>query len=484
MPASLSPETPTRLLRALAGCLVLFFAPSLANAGGGAYEDLPPAVIAALDEVAPDLVFTEIGIEEEDEGTLYEIHGITGGNELEAKLDQFGQFLELKIGDDDDDDVTIPGAITESLGELFPGISVTRSEERSAGGIEFFELEATVGTRQIEIRIEFGGRLLEVETPGLAPSFVSASPLEPGELPAPVAAQVAAYEIHHAVAYGATATLYRVWGSSGNSLITASFGANGELLSYALDRDADGLSDLAEAGLGSDLERWDSDGDDYPDGFEIGERCSPLDASSHPQIISVSADPGTRVIHVGVVTFYGADFTLEQCGDTAGEWTALGASFAGDGTIREFVLPIAEEIGRCFFRISITPKPEESSKRDASSTPVEGHCKVPETINGLEIRFGEDGEGSRSLFFKTPTRGEVVELEDDEVELSPFAYAYERIGECRARVTLTFSTSDGFETEIFTLTFTSDSQGAYISQEFEHGEPEDPEQGDFTLSAN
>ncbi len=76
MPVSLSPSpTPTRLLRALAGCLSPLLAPSLANAGDGAYEDLPPAVIAALDEVAPDLVFTEIGIEEEDEGTLYEIHG-------------------------------------------------------------------------------------------------------------------------------------------------------------------------------------------------------------------------------------------------------------------------------------------------------------------------------------------------------------------------------------------------------------------------
>lgn len=488
MPASSSPNPPTRLLRALAGGLILALSLGWASAGGGAYEDLPPAVIAALDEVAPDLVFTEIEIEDEDDGTLYEIHGIAGGGELEAKLNEDGEFLELKIGGGDygDDDATVPADIGDSLSALFPGISVTRSEERSVGGLNFFEIGATVGVQRIEIRIESGGRLLEVETLGLAPDAAPGSPIDLAGLPSTVAAQLSAYEIHRVVAFGEPADRYRVWASLGNALVTASFGAGGELLSYALDRDADSLGDLVEAELGSDPDRWDSDGDDYPDGFEAEEHRDPLDASSHPQIISVSAHPGTKVIHLGVVTFYGADFTLEQCGDNTGSWAALGTSFAGDGSLQEFILPIADEIGRCFFRVSIAPKPEESSKRGVSSTPIEGHCMLPETINGLEINIGsdDDGGGSRSLHFKTPTRGEIVELEGDEVELSPFAYVYERIGECKARVTLTFSTSDGFETEIFTLTFTSDSQGAYVCQEFEHGEPEDPQHGDFTVSAN
>ena len=67
MPASFSPNPPNRLLRALAGGLILTLSLGWACAGGGAYEDLPAAVIAALDEVAPDLVFTEIEIEEEDD---------------------------------------------------------------------------------------------------------------------------------------------------------------------------------------------------------------------------------------------------------------------------------------------------------------------------------------------------------------------------------------------------------------------------------
>ena len=68
--------------------------------------------------------------------------------------------------------------------------------------------------------------------------------------------------------------------------------------------------------------------------------------------------------------------------------------------------------------------------------------------------------------------------------MTPFAYTFEETGECEMRVTLTFSTSDGFETKVFTLTFTSETAGTYVSQDYEHGEPEAPEEGDFTLTMN
>jgi hypothetical protein len=353
--------------------------------------------------------------------------------------------------------------------------------------MHFFQIGAEIGTRQIEIKIDPSGRLLEVETVGVEVDRDSGTAIDPADLPAPVIAVTSLYQIHSARAIGEPATMYLVEGALDGSLVSALISVDGELLSYELDRDADGLGDIGETEHGTDPGKWDTDNDDYPDGFELRHGSDPLDASSFPQILSIQSDGAGNVIRLSVQTFRGADFTIQQCGDTAGTWTALGASFAGDDRIQVFILPIAEEIRRCFFRIAITPKPEDASKPGDTSKPEAGDCMAPDSITGFEINIADDDDDegeSRSLSFITATRGEIVRHENDEIEISPFAYTYEEIGDCQARVTLTFSTSDGFETEVFTLTFTSESEGAYISQEFEHGEPEDPEEGGFTLTMN
>lgn len=61
------------------------------------------------------------------------------------------------------------------------------------------------------------------------------------------------------------------------------------------DFDGDGVTNAVEASLGSDLLRADSDGDGFPDGFELSDGEAPdLDGDGRPNVVERSDGDADR----------------------------------------------------------------------------------------------------------------------------------------------------------------------------------------------
>lgn len=100
-----------------------------------------------------------------------------------------------------------------------------------------------------------------------------------------------------------------------------------------LDRDGDGLMDAEEAGLGTDPQVADSDGDTYDDGSEFNGNSDPLDPTDHPYAGGWPIDACRHDVHG---TGYsegdvGMDFTLQ---DQYGEDVTL-SDFCGKELVIE-----------------------------------------------------------------------------------------------------------------------------------------------------
>ena len=105
----------------------------------------------------------------------------------------------------------------------------------------------------------------------------------------------------------------------------------GSGLCLALDRDLDGLFDLDELALGTDHERWDSDGDTFPDGYEAlwGMDPSAPDGSSPDQVAPTLVGPARLV--------YATTNTL-KLEFTTSEYTRVYVSYNGGPIVQRLPL--------------------------------------------------------------------------------------------------------------------------------------------------
>lgn len=330
--------------------LVLGVAGWLMAGGAGLAKDvrlgrIPEVVLSSVEEVVPGMVIDEASVEEEDDGTRYEIHGTVGSAEIEAVVREDGTILKLKMG-----------------GSYVP-----------------------------------------------------------------------------------------------------------------VDTDGDGIDDLTERRVGLDPYDADTDGDFYPDGFEIARRSNPDDAASVPEILRLRPDVRAGVIVVEVSTFSGAEFVVEQCGGDFVSWSRFGKTIVGDGGVVQIPVPDTGEIPECYFRVRVV-----AAAGGVPGVPVAGGGNVPASLEGYDVVIERDDEEEVRLCFINGAYGEEVEEEGDDIEFTAFGYRVRQTGENTLRVTLVFTTSDGYETEDYDLTFDADGNGTYSSTKTESGESEDSERGNFT----
>jgi hypothetical protein len=283
-------------------------------------------------------------------------------------------------------------------------------------------------------------------------------------------------EIDEIEAEGDPTTEFEIEGwldDSSSSRVEITIATDGQLLSFELDSDEDGIGDDTERANGTSPDDHDSDDDLFPDGFEIEHGGDPMDPTIQPEILSITTrrDAEGVTLLVSVQTFTTGMFQLEHCEDTV-TWEAVGELETGDGEIVVFEFPLPEGCNCGLFRVSVTPDEADGGGGDDS--------KVPVVFTGLDIVMAREDE-TRTLCFNTASRGTLIEREDDEVEIIPFNYTVEKIDECTTLITITFPGDDeGDEHEEFELHFTSTGGGTYRSQDFEDGKGEDPETGDFS----
>ena len=199
--------------------------------------------------------------------------------------------------------------------------------------------------------------------------------------------------------------LYFVGGSHGDDgqrvqLIVSEFG---EIISFKLDSDGDGIADLGESAFGCDPQRFDSDGDRIPDGFEIDQGTDPLNGDAVPQILSIELRHGGHsrdTVILKLATFRGSEFVLEHC-PQAQDWQSMGIAIVGDNEMHEVSIPVAEAEDCGFFSCDDQRTHEFWQQRIRWLWPKRGSAKPLRTLKEcVSILIWKTRKASRSSLIR------------------------------------------------------------------------------------
>ena len=166
-----------------------------------------------------------------------------------------------------------------------------------------------------------------------------------------------------------------------------------------------------------------------------------------------------------------------------GDWEKLGESVLGDGEDKEFTIPSDGFFVNAMVRVGI----EEVDQNLVLNADVptrkksNKNCNIPSSLRGREIAIGQ----GKRLVFRSTRRGEMVEGSNRGNMVVTFSYTFSKPDRCKARLVLTFTTRQGFETMVYELTFVSKGGGGeFIAKKFGKGRKENAGQGNFTISMN
>ena len=279
-------------------------------------------------------------------------------------------------------------------------------------------------------------------------------------------------------------SLYQINGIINSVEVFPVIDQKGQLLEYSIDRDGDGLGDAYELNCGFNPNDSDSDKDGFPDGLEHLKDGDPLDPSVLPKILKMYHDLESNVMVITVSTCNGKSFFLEvNMAGGKGEWEKLGESVLGDGEDKEFTIPSDGFFVNAMVRVGI----EEVDQNLVLNADVptrkksNKNCNIPSSLRGREIAIGQ----GKRLVFRSTRRGEMVEGSNRGNMVVPFSYTFSKPDRCKARLVLTFTTRQGFETMVYELTFVSKGGGGeFIAKKFGKGRKENAGQGNFTISMN
>ena len=95
----------------------------------------------------------------------------------------------------------------------------------------------------------------------------------------------------------------------------------------------------------------DTDGDGFPDSFEIAYGTDPGSAASQPSVPAVARDPGTGVATLTWASQNGRAYTVEYCNDLLAGWLPL-ATVTATGATTPYTDPTAAGQPRRFYRVS------------------------------------------------------------------------------------------------------------------------------------
>jgi hypothetical protein len=284
------------------------------------------------------------------------------------------------------------------------------------------------------------------------------------------------------------------------SLATASEGS--------LDTDRDGLTNAQEYALGTNPYKRDTDGDQYPDGFEVQRGSLPKDIKSVPSLISISHERsgGAERILISVYTFSGKNFQIEHC-PIARNWKPVGNSVMGDGGVWQSRIPV-DSLQTCgFFRVSLTDswisfggsnrvnKPgvagdtttviagangigDNGNGGNNNNNGGDDDCDTPDDVEDLAIELDD----SRRFSFGEDGAGHVTEHEGADYIFTPFTYTFRKKSGCKAEIIITYpSDKEVPDKEIIVLDFENHIAGSYTSSFYEGGELDSSSSGDFAI---
>lgn len=278
--------------------------------------------------------------------------------------------------------------------------------------------------------------------------------------------------------------LYQINGITDSVRVFPVIDERGQLVQYNIDRDGDGLGDAYELVCGFDPNDADSDKDGFPDGLEHLKEGDPLDSKVLPKILKMYHDQDSNVMVITVSTCRGKNFFLEvnPTGRNEG-WEKLGESVLGDGSDKEFTMPSDGFFINAMVRVGVEA-PDPGVVMNADKPPKKKsnkNCSVPSSLKGREIVISQ----GKRLLFRSNRRGEMVEGGNRGNMVVPFSYTFSKPDHCKARLVLTFTTRQGFETMVYELTFVSKGgSGEFIAKKFGRGRKENASQGNFTISMN
>ena len=278
--------------------------------------------------------------------------------------------------------------------------------------------------------------------------------------------------------------LYQINGITDSVRVFPVIDERGQLVQYNIDRDGDGLGDAYELVCGFDPNDADSDKDGFPDGLEHLKEGDPLDSKVLPKILKMYHDQDSNVMVITVSTCRGKNFFLEvnPTGRNEG-WEKLGESVLGDGSDKEFTMPSDGFFINAMVRVGVE-EPDPGVVMNADKPPKKKsnkNCSVPSSLKGREIVISQ----GKRLLFRSNRRGEMVEGGNRGNMVVTFSYTFSKPDHCKARLVLTFTTRQGFETMVYELTFVSKGgSGEFIAKKFGRGRKENASQGNFTISMN
>ena len=116
------------------------------------------------------------------------------------------------------------------------------------------------------------------------------------------------------------------------------------------DADNDGLSNLTEAGNGTDPTNEDTDGDNSPDGDEDIAGTIPTDPSSYFYVSNIQPIPSGGC-DITFDTVSGRIYTIYCCSELGGSWGIVLADMAGDGNPAVVTDPYND--GSCFYKVEV-----------------------------------------------------------------------------------------------------------------------------------
>lgn len=271
------------------------------------------------------------------------------------------------------------------------------------------------------------------------------------------------------------------------------------------DEDNDGLTFEEELVLGTDPNKRDTDGDQFPDGFEYRKGSLPLNADSVPTVLTIQHSAATATNPSGVVisvaTFTGKNFQIEHC-PLSQNWRKFGPTVPGDGGVWQVHIP-SVEMGDCgFFRVRFsdsampivqgTNNGSVMAKNGAeANTPTlpgqindkekEDDCHALTSLDDVSIELNEHGK-KRFFHFDEDGSGHMMKERGSSFEFTPFTFTARRTADCHTEITITYPTDKGeTEVEVINLRFNDADSGTFTDHFFENGDLEDTDEGDFTI---
>jgi len=163
-----------RPMLALASSIAIAVGAFTARAGDApSAPDVPPAVKAGLEKVAPGAVVRKVEVEQEDGKTAYEFLIVVGGKTEEITLALDGTLLSREAeeaGDEGDegeeapvDEKAVPAPVRAAAATVLGATPATRYTKEAKDGVEIYEVEFVRAGHKASAAFTAAGELLEVE---------------------------------------------------------------------------------------------------------------------------------------------------------------------------------------------------------------------------------------------------------------------------------------------------------------------------------